>query len=71
MTETDFLIRLGRRIKCIRLEKNMSQNALAIECVIEKASLSRIEAGQSNPTLRTLYKISKALDISFAEFFND
>ena len=53
----------------MRLAKNMTQNDLAIECDFEKASLSRIEAGKTNITIRTLYKICKALDINIVELF--
>ena len=60
---------MGERIKAIRLSKNMTQNQLAMECDFEKASLSRIESGLSNPTVRTLNKISVALDVSLADFF--
>lgn len=42
-----------------------------MECDFEKASLSRIESGQANPTIRTLYKLSKALDVPIAEFFKE
>jgi transcriptional regulator with XRE-family HTH domain len=49
----------------------MTQNELAMECEFEKASMSRIESGQSNPTIRTLYKISDALDVHIGELFKD
>ena len=71
MKKADFLIKLGKRIKTLRTQKDMSQNDLAIECNFEKASMSRIESGKSNPTIRTLYKISIALNINLAELFKD
>ena len=71
MVEHVLLIRIGERIKAIRLSKNMTQNQLAMECDFEKASLSRIESGLSNPTVRTLNKISEALDVPLANFFAD
>jgi transcriptional regulator with XRE-family HTH domain len=71
MNEPDFQVKLGERIKAIRLKKNLTQNQLAIECNFEKASMSRIESGQSNPTIRTLYKICAALDIHINELFKD
>ncbi|HMU10917.1 MAG TPA: helix-turn-helix transcriptional regulator [Ferruginibacter sp.] len=69
MNETDLLTKLGNRIKAIRKKKGMSQNELALECDFEKASMSRIEAGLANPTVRTLFKISRALDVPMAELF--
>ena len=41
----------------------MTQNKLANKCKFGKATMSRIEAGECNPTIRTLYKISKSLDV--------
>jgi len=71
MKEPDLLIRLGGTIRALRIKKNMTQNDLAIECEFEKASMSRIESGKSNPTVRTLYKICKALDVQVVDLFKD
>ena len=71
MKELDLLVKVGERIRVIRGRKNMTQNALAIECDFEKASMSRIESGRTNPTIRTLNKICRALDIPMAELFTD
>lgn len=69
MTDLKFLVSLGARIKELRIEKNMTQNELAIQCNFEKASMSRIESGKTNVTVLTLRKISKALEVDVAEFF--
>jgi transcriptional regulator with XRE-family HTH domain len=71
MPETNKLLKLGARIKTIRKQKNMTQIALAIKCKFEKTNLSRIESGRSNLTMRTLFKICKALDIHETELFKD
>jgi transcriptional regulator with XRE-family HTH domain len=71
MNDPDLLIKIGERIKDIRLKKSMSQHELALECNFEKASMSRIESGQTNPTVRTLSKICKALDVPMADLFQD
>ena len=69
MSEPEFLMTLGARIKELRLNKNMTQNELAIQCNFEKASLSRIESGKTNITILTLNRISRALDVDMSEFF--
>lgn len=69
MSEPEFLMSLGARIKELRLDKNMTQNELAIQCNFEKASLSRIESGKTNITILTLNRISRALDVEMSEFF--
>ena len=71
MKEPDLLVKIGERIKEIRLKKSMSQNDLAMECNFEKASMSRIESGQTNPTVRTLSKICNALDITMVDLFRE
>jgi len=70
MSNSKFLIAIGARIRELRLKKDMTQNELAMECNFEKASMSRIESGQTNMTVLTLIKISEALDIEVKEFFN-
>ena len=71
MKELDLLVKVGERIRVIRVKKNMTQNALAIECNFEKASMSRIESGRTNPTIRTLNKICSALEIPMVELFTE
>ena len=71
MDEFGLLGQLGSRIKEIRIEKNMKQNELANKCEFGKASMSRIESGQTNLTVRSLYKICKALNILITDLFMD
>ena len=67
MTSADLSKILGNRIRKLREERNISQQTLAEMCNIEKSIMARIEAGRTNPTLLTMYKISSALKISLAE----
>lgn len=71
MTDTRFLINLGAKIRKMRVEKNLAQHKLAALCDFEKASMSRIEAGKTNPTILTLRKISVALGVDIAEFLKN
>lgn len=58
---------LGQKIKAARINKHLTQSALADLCKCEKAAMSRIESGHINLTLLTLQKISKALDVPMSE----
>lgn len=69
MHTEEVLIKMGQQIKRIRKEQQLSQMQLAEKCNFEKASMSRIESGQSNVTISTLEKISDALNVPIAEFF--
>ncbi len=69
--EEEFLEKLGVRIKNLRLDKNISLNQFAKLNGFEKASLSRLESGKTNVTAITLYKLSVALEVPIARFFED
>ena len=66
-SKKDLQIAIGKRIKKLREEKNIPQQVIAAQCNIEKSNFSRIEAGRTNPTLYTLYKIASSLNVSLSE----
>lgn len=68
-SETKLVEKIGANIRRIRKEKKMRQYTLAEISEMEKASLSRIETGQSNPTILTLNRLAEALSVDIAEFF--
>ena len=45
-----------------RIEKDMSQKELAWKMKTDQATISRLEAGTSNPSLNFLRRVAKALD---------
>ena len=59
--------KIGERIRILRESKGITQQNLAAICNFGKANLSILEAGRTNPTISTLYKISQALEISISE----
>jgi transcriptional regulator with XRE-family HTH domain len=69
MNEEDFITNVGEKIKHIRLLQNVKQIDLAFKVGIEDSSLRRIETGRTNPTLKTLIRISNALEIDIKELF--
>jgi transcriptional regulator with XRE-family HTH domain len=69
MSEQQLFIHVGEKIRERRKALNLSQTKLAALCNFEKASLSRIEAGKTNITLSTLYKLSTALQTPVKYFF--
>ena len=54
---------LGRKIKNLRKQKNISLNAFSFANGINSATLSRIENGIVDPKFITLLKISTALNV--------
>ncbi len=63
MEEKELCIQIGKRIKEMREQAGISQQELALRCGFETSNMCRIEAGKTNPTIITLYKISKALQV--------
>lgn len=72
MEKVDLLGLLGKRIKELRLERGMSQVDLVAKMQgnIDTTNISRIEAGRTNPTIYSLYRLSEALEISMSELVN-
>jgi len=68
--KAQLLTEIGNRIRLKREEKNLSQQDLAALCNFEKANMSRLEAGRTNPTISTLFKISQSLGIKLIDLVN-
>lgn len=55
---------LGEHIRKLRLQKGLSQEALAEGADIHRNFLSEIERGKKGMTLETLFRLSRALDVT-------
>lgn len=63
------LVRLGKRIRQIRLEKGKSQLDLALDANVNRNYLSDLENGRRNPSILILYRLADALEVEISEFF--
>ena len=70
ISQHEYLKRLGKKIKDLRLEKGFSQSELCYEAEIDISTLSRLERGILNVSFSTLYKIGRILDVEIIEFFS-
>lgn len=66
----DIKQKIGERLKELRTQKNLSQEAVAYNAEIERSFITHIENGRRNVSVETLEKIIAGLGISFYEFFN-
>jgi transcriptional regulator with XRE-family HTH domain len=64
--EHDFAPEVGTNLKRLRDARNLSLEKLAQLTGVSRAMLGQIELGQSTPTIRTVWKISRALDVPFS-----
>ena len=60
---------IGNTIRGYRLQKGMSQGDIEKRTGLLRCYLSRVENGHTVPSLETLQKIARALDLQLAEFF--
>ena len=58
---------MGARIRRLRKARGMSQQDLADKARLTRVFITRLEAGQQDPSLSTINAIAQALDISAAE----
>lgn len=61
---------LAKRLKEIRSEKGITQEELAYRSELTLSQIARIETIKINPTISTIFKIVRALDVPLNELFN-
>lgn len=66
---SDFIIGIGKRIKDIRKENNLTINELANRANVSNGLISRIENGRTIPSLPVLLDLIQSLDIDASYFF--
>lgn len=62
--------KVGKRIKIVRRQNNLTQEELASKVGVHVTTLGRIERGESNPPLQTLNRISQALRVNPKELLS-
>jgi transcriptional regulator with XRE-family HTH domain len=67
VTKDELKIAIGKRIVELRTEKGWSQSDLARACNKDRQAIEVLENGKVNPTIYTLYEISKGLGVSLRE----
>ncbi|WKS95817.1 helix-turn-helix domain-containing protein [Riemerella columbina] len=72
MEKSHILKLVGKNIKTIRKSKGLSQVDLVgrMQGEIDPTNISRIEAGRTNPTLFTLFRLAEALEINIKELID-
>lgn len=59
--------RVTMKIKRLRTDRAMSQEALAQKAGISREYVARLEGGHHDPSLSTLMKLAKALKVKVGE----
>jgi transcriptional regulator with XRE-family HTH domain len=64
-------VRIGMRIKELRTEKNLTQEAVAWNAEVDRTFMNHVENGRRNISVKSLEKIIvNGLQVSLLEFFN-
>lgn len=70
MTELDPKMRVGLRIKELRAELGMSQEAFAYSIEISRTYFAEVETGKRNVSIENIDRIARGLGVSLKKFFN-
>jgi len=61
---------IGLKIKSFRKVSGISQAEIAHRCNVSCVTMSHLENGKHQPSVKLIFKISKELNVHFYEFFN-
>lgn len=62
---------IAQNIKRIRISKGLSVQEVAYRCDIERSNLSRLEAGKTNMTIKTICLICSALNVEITDVIRE
>jgi transcriptional regulator with XRE-family HTH domain len=60
---------LAQRLKELRFEKGYTQESLAYESELTLSQIARIETVKINPTVSTMFKIARTLNVPVSALF--
>jgi len=67
----DIKVKIGLRIKELRTEKNLTQEAIAFKAEIDRTFMNHVENGKRNVSIETLEKlVCNGLETNFKDFFS-
>lgn len=62
---------IGKKLKELRIAKNLTQEELADRCELSKGFISQLERDLTSPSIATLVDILQCLGTDLREFFDD
>jgi len=58
------------QLKKIRIREGFTQSQLAFESELTLSQIARIETARINPTLSTVFRLARTLNVSLTDLFN-
>src|SRR5687768_10796099 len=71
VSESEITPALGKTIMRLRKAYNMSLGELSEQSGVAKSIISQIERNETNPTIGTVWRLSRALDTTLDEVLKD
>lgn len=60
----------GQVLQALRLEKGLTQEALALEAGTERSHISALERAEKGPSLNTILRLARALGVSAGQIMS-
>lgn len=70
LKDKDGLKRFGERVRQYRLARNLSQEGLAYESGLSYSHINRIERGELNAGLSTVFMLARTLEVELKDLFD-
>jgi len=70
-TVADLTPIVGANLRRLRVKRGLSLERMAKASGVSRAMLGQIELGQSTPTINVVWKIARALDVSFSTLITE
>lgn len=67
--DKDGVNEFASKLRKIRIQEGLSQSQLAFEAGLSLSQIARIETSRINPTICTVFALSRALNIPVSELF--
>lgn len=71
MDDTFFNVKIGSRVKKLRIDKKMTQKELAEATMVSASSITRLEKGETMVSVFTIMEIARVFGVSVAELLSD
>lgn len=70
MDKIEFRLAFGKRVEKFRKSLGLSYRQLAQKCDVDHSNISKIEKGEVDLRISTIYELSKGLEVRPQELFN-
>lgn len=70
MDKVEFRLAFGKRVEKFRKSLGLSYRQLAQKCDVDHSNISKIEKGEVDLRISTIYELSKGLEVHPQELFN-